>query len=97
MTEYRLRPRAIADLDVIWDYTVDAWSELQAERYVLGLSDDLQMLAEQPGLGRAREDLYAGLRAWLYSRHVIFYLRAEWGIDVVRILHVSRDISAEAF
>jgi hypothetical protein len=30
--EYRLRPRAISDLDEIWDYTASTWSEAQAER-----------------------------------------------------------------
>ncbi len=98
MSEYRLEPRAIADLDEIWDFTVERWSEAQAERYVLGLRDDLQMLADQPALGRSRDDLHAGLRAWIYSRHVVFYTPAEWGVEVVRILHSSRDVDpAEGF
>ena len=97
MSEYRLRPRAIADLEEIWDYTVGTWNEVQAERYVLSLRDDLEMLAEQPGLGRARDDLHPGLRASISSRHIIFYQRADWGVDVVRILHVSRDIAPDEF
>lgn len=97
MSEYRLRPRAIADLDEIWDYTVETWNEVQAERYVLGLRDDLELLAEQPGLGRARDELHSGLRSSIYSRHIIFYQRADWGVDVVRILHVSRDIGRDEF
>jgi plasmid stabilization system protein ParE len=36
VAEYRLRPRAIADLDEIWDYTVSTWNEAQAERYLMG-------------------------------------------------------------
>lgn len=97
MSEYRFRPRGLADLDEILDYTTEAWNEIQADRYVLGLRDGLEMLAEQPGLGRVRDDLHPGLRAFLYSRHIIFYQGAPWGIDVVRILHVSRDISPEEF
>ena len=95
--EYRLRPRALADVDELWDYTKDAWSEQRAVRYVTALHDDLQMFAEQPGLGRARDDLMRGLRGYLSSRHVIFYQSAEWGIDIVRILHVSRDIDSNEF
>jgi toxin ParE1/3/4 len=52
LSEYRLKPRAIADLDEIWDFTVERWSEAQAERYILGLRDDFDMLADQPLLGR---------------------------------------------
>jgi toxin ParE1/3/4 len=92
--EYRLRPRAIADLDEIWDYTASTWSEAQAERYVLGLRDALAVLKDHPELGRGRNDLHPGLRVSNYSKHLIFYLREEWGIDVVRVLHGSQDIPA---
>jgi toxin ParE1/3/4 len=95
--EYRLRPRALSDVDELWDFTVETWSEAQAVRYVTALHDDLQMLAEQPGLGRTRDDLSEGLRGFVYSRHVIFYRSTEWGIDVVRILHVNRDIVPDEF
>jgi len=92
VSEYRLRPRAIADLDEIWDYTASTWSEMQAEQYLLGLRDALAVLRDQPELGRARNDLHPGLKVSNYSKHLIFYLREEWGIDVVRVLHGSQDI-----
>ena len=94
MSEYRLRPRAIADLDEIWDYTIRTWSEAQAERYLVGLRDALAVLKDQPELGRSRNDLHPGLRVSNYSRHLIFYVREEWGIDVVRVLHGSQDVRA---
>jgi toxin ParE1/3/4 len=94
VSEYRLRPRAIADLDEIWDYTSSNWSEAQAERYLLGLRDALAVLKDQPELGRARNDLHPGLRVSIYSKHLIFYLHEEWGIDVVRVLHGSQDVPA---
>jgi toxin ParE1/3/4 len=97
LSEYQFRPRALADLDEVLDVATEAWNEFQADRYLLGLRDDLEMLAEQPGLGRARDDLHPGLRAFLYSRHIVFYQGAARGIDVVRILHVRRDISPEEF
>jgi len=92
VAEYRLRPRAIADLDEIWDYTVSTWSEAQAERYLMGLRDALALLMDQPELGRRRNDLHPGLMVAKYSKHLIFYLREGWGIDVVRVLHGSQDV-----
>jgi toxin ParE1/3/4 len=94
VSEYRLRPRAIADLDEIWDYTASTWSEAQAERYLLGLRDALALLSARPELGRARNDLHPGLKVANYSKHLIFYLPEAWGIDVVRVLHGSQDIPA---
>ena len=35
--QVKLRPRAEADLDGIWDYTVDTWSEAQAVDYLSGM------------------------------------------------------------
>lgn len=92
MGEYRLRPRAVADLDDIWDYTLNTWGVAQAERYFAGLRDALEELAERPGLGRQRDDLHPGLLVSSYAKHLIFYLRAKWGVDVVRVLHGSQDV-----
>ena len=37
MAEVRLRPRARADIDAIWDYTITTWGVQQARYYVNGL------------------------------------------------------------
>ena len=37
MARYLLSPRAQADIDGIWDYSVDRWGEERAESYVRGL------------------------------------------------------------
>lgn len=34
MAEFTLRPKAVADLEAIWDYTVETWGEEEAERYL---------------------------------------------------------------
>jgi toxin ParE1/3/4 len=92
VAEYRLRPRALADLDEIWAYTVETWSVEQAERYLAGLGNALEALAERPQIGRTRDDLHPGLLVSSYAKHLIFYLVAKWGVDVVRVLHGSRDV-----
>jgi plasmid stabilization system protein ParE len=45
-------------------------------------------------LGRARNHLHPELSVSNYSKHLAFYLRDEWGIDVVRVLQGSQDIPA---
>ena len=53
MAECSLRPRAMADLEEIWDYTVETWGEEQAERYLRLINDGLCKIADNPKLGRS--------------------------------------------
>jgi toxin ParE1/3/4 len=49
----------------------------------------------EPGLGRTRDELLAGLRSLPFERYMIFYVALEDGIDVVRVLHSERDVDAQ--
>jgi len=51
MAEFSLRPKAIADLEEIWDYTVETWGEEQAERYVRLINDSFRQPADNPSIG----------------------------------------------
>jgi plasmid stabilization system protein ParE len=42
MPELRLKPRARRDLNDIWFYSRERWSEEQANRYYAALSDALK-------------------------------------------------------
>jgi toxin ParE1/3/4 len=46
-------------------------------------------------MGRSREELADGLRSFAFGRYVVFYVALIDGIDVVRVLHGSRDIASE--
>ncbi len=45
-------------------------------------------------MGRAREELAPGIRSLAFGRYVVFLTPLPDGIDVVRVLHASRDIDA---
>lgn len=89
-----LRPRAQDDITEIWGYIADD-SELQADAFVDRLDAKFQLLARQPRLGRAREELAPGLRSFPLGRYVIFYESVLDGIAVVRVLHSARDLDAQ--
>jgi len=63
-----------------------------ARRFVQGLSERCQSLADMPGMGRWREELSPGLRSVPEGSYVVFYRPAEDGVQVVRVLHGARDI-----
>jgi toxin ParE1/3/4 len=93
---YRLSPRAQADLEDIWDYTVDRWGGGQAERYVRDIYLAVEYLAVEslvaaPGLARSCDDIRRGYWKYPVGSHVIFFRRYPYGIDVVRILHSRMD------
>ena len=46
MTGYLLSPASQADLGQIWDYSARTWGDDQADRYVLGIRDACQVLAD---------------------------------------------------
>ena len=92
MAEFSLRPKALTDLDEIWDYTVETWGEEQAERYLRSINESFRKIADNPSLGRSCEGIREGYRKRGVGRHVIFYRTIDGGVDVVRILHERMDV-----
>jgi len=89
---YALRKLAVDDLEAIWVYTVEQWGVEQAEGYLTSLFSCFEDLAENPQLGRQRDEVKAGYRSFPQGRHVVFYLVVPAGIEVIGIVHQSADV-----
>ncbi|MHA7865018.1 type II toxin-antitoxin system RelE/ParE family toxin [Flagellimonas marinaquae] len=50
MAEYELIHKAVEDLAGIWEYTIEKWSEQQADRYYNLLLDSCRDIAHNPEL-----------------------------------------------
>ena len=87
------RPLAEADILEIGDCIADD-SLAAADRWVDRLDEQFRVLASQPMMGRARDELAPGLRSLPFGRYVVFYVPLDGGIDVVRVLHGARDVDA---
>jgi toxin ParE1/3/4 len=87
------RPRAKADLSEIWDYIADD-CEARADAFIDTIDRKIRALAEQPNMGRARDELETGLRSFPVGRYIIFYLSLPEGVEIVRVLHGARDLDA---
>lgn len=87
------RPRAISDLAEIWDYIADD-SEERADAFIETIDSKLKILASSPKIGRIRHELMEGVRSWSIGRYVVFYFPLTNGVEVVRVLHGSRDIES---
>lgn len=93
MAEYRLTNKAVQDLNEIWNYTFDHWSEKQADRYynmLLGFCEDI---AEQPEMGKNYEGIASDLFGLKANRHIIFYRKMRTGgVEITRFLHRQMDL-----
>ena len=89
MAKIRLSRKAIADLDSIWDYTVETWSEEQARQ----IYTTIQGLNSLPAF--LEKDYYViktGLLGFKFGHHNVFYKKHKDGsILVDRILHEKMD------
>lgn len=93
MARVTRRPQAEADVLEIWDYIAED-SVIDADRWVDRLDEKLSLWATQPLMGRNRDELATGIRSLAFGRYVVFFEPLPNGIDVVRVLHGSRDIDA---
>jgi toxin ParE1/3/4 len=93
MRQLLFRPRAIADIEGIWDYTSRRWGVAQADRYVLSLRQACIAVARNELPGEDASHIRLGYRKQLSGRHVIFYrLNDQGAVEVVRVLHQRMDV-----
>lgn len=93
MAKVILRQEAIDDLNKIWDYTFEKWSESQADKYYATIKFACKEIAENPELGREYTDISRNLLGLRSGKHIIFYhLISDDEIEVIRILHERMDL-----
>jgi toxin ParE1/3/4 len=63
-----------------------------ADRFEAEFEGKCHMLAQFPLAGRSREELAPSLRSGVVSPYLVFYLPLDDGIEVIRVLHGSRDL-----
>ena len=94
MSRVTRRPQAEADILEIWGFIAED-SVAEADRWVDRLDAKFELWATQPMMGRPRDELAQGLRSLTFGRYVIFFEPMLEGLDVVRVLHGSRDLEAD--
>ena len=92
MATARFTPLARSDLKEIRDFI--ARDKLSvASQYMAMLKQKCELLANSPGLGIQRDE-YCRLYKFPVDSYLIFYRPSQTGIDVIRVLHGSRDIDS---
>jgi toxin ParE1/3/4 len=86
-------PDAIRDLSYIWHY-IAADNPTAADHFISQIEEKFQLYATNPGMGRLRDELMPHLRSFAFGSYVVFYLPQDFGIEVLRVIHGSRDIAS---
>jgi toxin ParE1/3/4 len=93
MAKFYLTNKAVEDLGEIWNYTIETWSENQAEIYYSLLIDSCQELAYNPNQGKSYEIVEKNVLGFKTGQHIIFFrMVTENEIEVIRILHGMMDL-----
>jgi toxin ParE1/3/4 len=89
-------PAAESDALEIWSYIAEDNPEA-ADRLLHRIDQMVRAIAKQPELGKKVEELAPDLRLIPIGSYLIFYRPMQNGVQIVRLLHGARDITAEFF
>ena len=92
MPVFRLSAKSLEDLKSIGRLTLKSCGREQRNIYLSKLDESFHILAEQPQLGNARDDIRKGYRVYHVGRHLIFYRQKPAEIEIIRILHDRMDV-----
>jgi plasmid stabilization system protein ParE len=95
MSKYQFTPQAVADLFDIWSFIAED-NPPAADRVEEAIFRACDFLADSPLAGRMRKDLTPlPVRFWVvqpYTHYLIVYDSEKNPLQVIRILHTSRDL-----
>ena len=89
-------PAAEADVLEIWEY-IARDNPSAADGLLDRLHALFRRLMDHPELGVNAEKLAPGLRMFPTGNYIVFYRPTSTAIELVRVLHGARDITADLF
>jgi toxin ParE1/3/4 len=96
MNRYYFTNKAVEDLASIWNYTLENWSERQADKYYDLLIMTCSTLANDPKMGKQYDILSEEILGYKIRKHIIFFqIISKREIEIVRILHGMMDLKSK--
>ncbi len=94
---YELSLEAENDLQSIWLYTFENWSDDQANHYIDLILDEIEYLCAKPNSGTDDSHLRKGYFRLKIKSHYVFYKinKKKNLIEVVRVLHQMTDSESQ--
>jgi toxin ParE1/3/4 len=89
--KYRLTEAAYRDLDNIWLYTFQEWSENQASTYFESITQQIELFSENPQKAKKVQKIKSEIYYFRALSHYVFFKYGNEQIDIIRILHKMMD------
>ncbi len=87
-----LSTRARTDLRAIAAYTIARWDAQQWDTYAAAIDQAITMIADNPEIGRARDEVRPGYRSYVVGQHLIFYRLTPRAVVVIGIVPARKDL-----
>lgn len=84
---FRLTRSAQQDLSTIRRHSTQTWGKEQAKKYLQGMRETIELLAEFPRQGTARQDIGEGVFSFPYGSHWLFYRIEKEQLVIFAVLH----------
>ena len=91
MANYHLRDKALADLDILYEYGIVTFGLQMADGYYDGLIEQFESLATNPKMYRERWELNPPVRICPYKSHTIIYMIEKEEVVIIRVRHSRED------
>jgi toxin ParE1/3/4 len=94
--KYIISVEASKDIEKIWLYTIENWSQDQADRYYNLIIDEIENIAKDPFSGMDYSEVKKGYFRSRVKSHYIFYRinSKKKKVEIIRILHQQMDIDS---
>ena len=93
MASFILSNKAVEDLSSIWTYTVEVWSEEQADIYYYGIMDYCKGLANGKFHGKTYPKIGENIYGFRINQHILLYtINDDSDLEIWRILHSRMDL-----
>ena len=90
--KFEISELALEDLDNIWEYTVEQWSNEQANKYYNEIFLAIDKICENSDTCKSIDEIKKGHRRTNVKSHMIIYKVKGSTIYIDRILHQKMDI-----
>lgn len=92
MAAYKLTQKAEADIEAIYEYSIENFGLGVARSYIDALFERFDLLADNPSWGNSYDFITPGLRRYEHESHSIYYVSDDQGgAMIVRVLGAKQD------
>lgn len=89
MSKFKITEDAQEDLVGIRQYTLENWGSTQSQKYLEELKQKLLLIAENPLIGKTREDIGKKICSFSHGSHMLYYTLVRKQIVLFAVLHTS--------